>query len=41
MGRTTVAMRMAAPLPYFLITVKVFAWEKVTFSDTQNLETVW
>ena len=27
---------MAAPLQYLLITVKVIALEKVSFSDTQN-----
>ena len=36
MGRNTVAIVIAAPLEYLLITVKVFALEKVSFSDTQN-----
>ena len=36
MGRNTVAIWTAAPLEYLLITVKVFALEKVSFSDTQN-----
>ena len=36
MGRNTVAIWMAAPLQYLLITVKVVALEKVCFSDTQN-----
>ena len=31
---------MAASLQYLLITVKVVALEKVSFSDTQNLKTV-
>ena len=32
---------MAAPLQYLLITVKVVALEKVSFSDTQNPKTVF
>ena len=36
MGRTTVALWMAQPLQYLLITVKVVALEKVSFSDKQN-----
>ena len=36
MGRNTVAIGRAAPLQYLLITVKVVALEKVSFSDTQN-----
>ena len=32
----TVALWMAEPLQYFLITVKVVALEKVCFSDKQN-----
>ena len=40
MYRNTVAIRMAAPLQYLLITVKVVALEKVSFSDTQNPKTV-
>ena len=31
---------MAAPLQYLLMTVKVVALEKVSFSDTQNPKTV-
>ena len=38
--RNTVAISMAEPLQYFLITVKVVALEKVSFSDIQNLKTV-
>ena len=40
MGRNTVAIRIAAPLQYLLITVKVVALEKVSFSDTQNPKAV-
>ena len=40
MGQHTVAMLMAAHLQYLLITVKVVALEKVSFSDTQNPKTV-
>ena len=40
MGRNTVAISMAAPLQYFLISVKVVALEKVSFSDTQNAHAV-
>ena len=36
MGQHTVGIRMAAPLEYLLITVKVAALEKVSFSNTQN-----
>ena len=36
MSRNTVPMRMAAPLQYLLITVKVVALEEVSFSDTEN-----
>ena len=36
MGRNTVAIWVEAPLHYLLITVKVVALEKVSFSDTQN-----
>ena len=36
MGEQTVACLMGAPWQYQLITVKVVAFEKVTFSDTQN-----
>ena len=31
---------MAAPLQYLLITVKVVALEKVSFSDTENPQAV-
>ena len=31
---------MAAPLQYFLITVKVVALEEISFSDTQNPKTL-
>ena len=40
MVQNTVAISMAAPLQYLLITVKVVALEKVSFSDTQNPKTV-
>ena len=40
MGWNTVAIVTAAPLPYLLITVKVSAFEKVSFGDTQNRDTV-
>ena len=40
MGRDTVAIWLAAPLQYQLITVKVVALEKVSFSDTQNPKAV-
>ena len=36
MGPNTVALLMAEHLQYLLITVKVVALEKVSFSDTQN-----
>ena len=36
MGRKTVAISMVEPLKYLLITVKVVALERVSFSDTQN-----
>ena len=36
MGRDTVGICMAAPLKYLLITLKVVALDKVSFSDTQN-----
>ena len=35
MGQHTVAILMAAPLQYLIITVKVVSLEKVCFSDTQ------
>ena len=35
MGQHTVAMWMAAPLQYLLITVKVVALEKLSFSGTE------
>ena len=40
MGPNTVGVRIAAPLQYLLITVKVVALEKVSFSDTQNPKAV-
>ena len=40
MGPHTVAIWIAAPLEYLLITVKVVALEKVSFSDTQNPKAV-
>ena len=40
MGQNTVVIWMAAPLQYLLITVKVVALEKVSFSDTQNPKAV-
>ena len=40
MGQHTVAIGIAAPLEYLLITVKVVPLEKVSFSDTQNLKAV-
>ena len=40
MGQHTVAILIAAHLHYLLITVKVIALEKVSFSDTQNLKAV-
>ena len=40
MGKHTVGIWMAEPLQYLLITVKVVALEKVSFSDTQNHKAV-
>ena len=40
MGKNTVVIRMAAPLQYLLTTGKVVALEEVSFSDTQNPNTV-
>ena len=40
MDRNTVAISMAAPLQYLLITVKIVGLEKVSFSDTQNSKAV-
>ena len=40
MSRHTVAFKMAAYLQYLLITVEVFALEKVSFSDTENPKAV-
>ena len=39
-GRNNVALLMAEPLHYLLISVKVVALEKVSFSDTQNPKAV-
>ena len=36
MGRDTIAISIAAPLQYLLITVKVVVLKKASFSDTQN-----
>ena len=41
MGRNFVAISMAEPLKYLLITLKVVALEKVSFSDKQNPNTLW
>ena len=40
MHRETVAISMAEPLQYLLITVKVVALEKVSFSYTQNPKSI-
>ena len=40
MSRETVAISMAEPLKYLLITVKVVALQKFSFSDTQNPKAV-
>ena len=40
MGQNTVAILIAACLHYLLITVKLIALEKVSFSDTQNPKAV-
>ena len=40
MGRNTVALSMAEPLQYLLITVKAVSLEKVSFSDKQNPKAV-
>ena len=40
MGPNTVAIWITPPLQYLLITVKVVALEKVSFSDTQNPKAV-
>ena len=40
MGLNTGAISMEAPLQYLLITVKVVALEKLSFSDTQNPKAV-
>ena len=37
MGQNTVAISMAEPLQYLLITVKVVSLKKVSFSETQIL----
>ena len=39
-GRNTVVRSMAEPLQYLLITVKIVALEKVSFSDEQNPKAV-
>ena len=40
MGGKTFAILIAGPLHYLLITVKVIAFENVSFSDTQNPKAV-
>ena len=40
MGRKTIAISVAEPLQYLLITVKIVALENVSFSDTQNPKAV-
>ena len=40
MGRNTVAISIAAPLQYLLITVNVVVLGKVSFSETKNPEVV-
>ena len=40
MGPDTVAILIAEPLQYLLMTVKVVALGKVSFTDTQNPNTV-
>ena len=40
MVQDTVAITMAAYLQYLLITMKLIALEKISFSDTQNPKTV-
>ena len=40
MGPKTIAISMAEPLQYLLITVKIVALENVSFSDTQNPKAV-
>ena len=40
MVQHTVKIRMAAYLQYLLITVKVVALGKVSFSDTQNAKAI-
>ena len=40
MGRNTVALWMAEPLQYFLITVKVVALEKACVGETQNAKAI-
>ena len=40
MGQHTVAILKAAPLQYQLNTVNVVAFEKFSFSDTQNPKAV-
>ena len=40
MGLNTVAIWMAPALQYLLMTLKVAAFEKASFSDTQNPKVV-
>ena len=41
MGGNLNPISMAAPLQYLLITLKVVALQKVSFSDTQNPKTAY
>ena len=41
MYRNTVGISMTAALQYLLIPMNVVLFEKVSFSDTQNLESVF
>ena len=41
MGRNFIPVSMAAPLQYLLITLKVLALQKVSFSDTQDPKTAY
>ena len=40
MGGNPIAISMAAPLEYGLFTVNVVALKKLSFSNTQNPETI-
>ena len=41
MGQNFLPVSMAAPLQYLVITVKVVALQKVSFSDTKNPKTAY